>query len=122
MGAACIQEYKQKMLWFTGAYSSEPGAGILLLFFEGAKLPCSGHRCRSLAANAYPLRRKRESSQITRAITSTIAMMAVQKPALKIPPTTSQELSVTISTNAILNRERLCFIHLIFLIDANALP
>jgi hypothetical protein len=44
-------------------------------------------------------------------------MMAVQKPALKIPPITSHELNVTINASAKTQIELNCFIaHLFFLL------
>lgn len=43
-------------------------------------------------------------------MTKTINTIAVQNPALKIPPTTSQELSVTISTSIAVINENPFFI------------
>jgi hypothetical protein len=48
--------------------------------------------------------------------------MAVQKPALNIPPTTSQELKLTINAIAIIHTDVICFIAHLFTTNAKALP
>ena len=52
----------------------------------------------------------RPTSQRMRATTSTIRIMAVQKPALKMPPTISQELSAIVDTITSNHKIVQCFI------------
>jgi hypothetical protein len=49
-------------------------------------------------------------------------MIAVQKPALNMPPITSQELKLTIKASAIIHTDVNCFIAHLFPGNAKALP